>query len=52
MKRSSYGERDNVLKEPSAMVNALAWGLTGVLLISGGSDSMLRWWDLRHGECV
>jgi WD40 repeat protein len=34
------------------MVNALAWGLTGVLLFSGGSDGRLRWWDLRHGECV
>jgi WD40 repeat protein len=24
----------------------------GPHLLSGGSDGMLRWWDLRHGECV
>jgi WD40 repeat protein len=22
------------------------------VLVSGGGDGMLRWWDLRHGECV
>ena len=22
------------------------------MLVSGGGDGMLRWWDLQHGECV
>jgi WD40 repeat protein len=30
----------------------LAWDPTGSVLVSGGSDGMLRWWDLQHGECV
>ena len=46
------GERLYTLNEPSARINALAWGPTGSVLVSGDSDGMLRWWDLRHGECV
>ncbi len=23
-----------------------------MVLLSGGSDGMLRWWDLQHRECV
>jgi WD40 repeat protein len=46
------GERLYSLNEPSAMINALAWYLTGAVLVSSGSDGMLRWWDLQHGECV
>jgi WD40 repeat protein len=34
------------------MINALAWGPTGGVLVSGDSDGMLRWWDLQHGECM
>jgi len=34
------------------MINALAWGPNGSVLVSGGSDGRLRWWDLKHGECV
>jgi WD40 repeat protein len=30
----------------------VAWGPTGTMLISGGSDGMLRWWDVERGECV
>jgi len=40
------------LSEPGAVVYALAWSPTGVVLLSGGSDGMLRWWDLQHRECV
>jgi len=46
------GERLYTLNEPSEIVCALAWGPTGSVLVSGGGDGMLRWWDLRHGECV
>jgi WD40 repeat protein len=40
------------LSEPNAVVQALAWSPSGTQLLSGGSDGMLRWWDLQHGECV
>jgi len=40
------------LNDPSAVVYALAWSPTGAVMVSGGSDGMLRWWDLQRGECV
>ena len=46
------GERLYALNEPSEVVYALAWSPTGTVLVSGGSDGTLRWWDLQHGECV
>jgi len=33
-------------------VYTVAWGPTGAILVSGGSDGMLRWWDRQSGECV
>ena len=27
-------------------------GSGGEMLVSGGSDGRLRWWDLQSGECV
>jgi WD40 repeat protein len=46
------GEPLYVLRERSEIVYALAWSPTGTMLISGGSDGMLRWWDVERGECV
>jgi WD40 repeat protein len=42
--------------QPS-MVSALAWRRNGTCLhkdqlVSGGSDGMLRWWDVESGQCV
>ena len=34
------------------MINALAWGPTGAVLVSGGSDGRLRWWEVQSGQCV
>jgi WD40 repeat protein/DNA-binding CsgD family transcriptional regulator len=45
------GERLYTLNEPSEIVFALVWSPTSAALVSG-SDGLLRWWDLRHGECV
>ena len=45
-------ERLYTLSEPNAVVQALAWDPTGAVLVSGGSDGMLRWWDLQRGECM
>jgi WD40 repeat protein/transcriptional regulator with XRE-family HTH domain len=38
--------------EPTSIIYAVAWGPGGNLLISGGSDGMLRWWEVHSGECV
>jgi WD40 repeat protein/transcriptional regulator with XRE-family HTH domain len=34
------------------VVSAVTWAPSGELLVSGGSDGMLRWWDVHSGECV
>jgi WD40 repeat protein len=34
------------------MACAVAWGPSGELLISGGGDGTLRWWEVQSGECV
>jgi WD40 repeat protein len=41
-----------VLSEHPGIVYTVAWGPTGTILISGGSDGMLCWWDVERGECV
>jgi len=34
------------------VVSALSWVPSGVVLVSGGGDGRLRWWDLQSGVCV
>ncbi len=34
------------------MVSALSWAASGELVVSGGSDGRLRWWEVHSGECV
>jgi WD40 repeat protein len=34
------------------VVTAVAWSISGQQLISGGSDGMLRWWQVQSGACV
>jgi WD40 repeat protein len=34
------------------VVSALSWVPSGEVLISGGGDGRLRWWDLQSGKCV
>src|SRR5205809_909952 len=38
--------------EHSGMISAVAWGSSEELLVSGGADGRLRWWDVQRGECV
>ncbi len=38
--------------EHPRVVYAVAWGPSGDVVVSGGSDGMLRWWDVQSGECV
>jgi WD40 repeat protein len=38
--------------EHPGVVSALNWVSSGELLVSGGSDGRLRWWQMHSGECV
>jgi WD40 repeat protein/tetratricopeptide (TPR) repeat protein len=40
------------IAEHSGIVYAVAWGRSGEVLISGGSDGILRWWNVESGECL
>jgi WD40 repeat protein len=46
------GEQLQAWSEPNAIVDALAWSPTGAVLVSGGSDGSVRWWDVQRGECL
>ena len=30
----------------------MTWGPSGELVVSGGSDGRLRWWEVQSGHCV
>ena len=45
------GERLSALQGLTGAVYAVAWHPVGKLLISGGSDGRLCWWDLPSGAC-
>ena len=34
------------------VVSAVTWSPSGEQLISGGSDGILRWWNVHSGECL
>src|SRR6266480_376013 len=34
------------------VISALTWAPSGELVVSGGSDGRLLWWDVQSGECV
>jgi WD40 repeat protein len=49
------GEHVQTLSGSSGLVSALCWGTRGEhadVLVSGGSDGTLRWWNVRSGECL
>jgi len=46
------GKLVRAIEEYTGVIYAVAWGPGGDLLISGGSDGMLRWWDMHSGECI
>ncbi len=48
----AWGAGNRALAGHPGVVSAVAWGPGEELLISGGSDGMLRWWEVHSGECV
>lgn len=46
------GERLHNFEGHPGMVYAVDWDTSGKLLISGGSDGILRWFDVESGECL
>jgi len=48
----AWGAGNRVLSGHPGIVYAVAWDPTGAVLVSGGSDGMLRWWDRQSGQCV
>jgi WD40 repeat protein len=51
-RHSAWGAGNSALVGYPGVVSALTWALSGELLVSGGSDGMLRWWEVQSGECV
>jgi WD40 repeat protein len=41
-----------MLDDPNAGVYGVAWSADGRILVSAGSDGMLRWWDPQNGQCI
>jgi WD40 repeat protein/transcriptional regulator with XRE-family HTH domain len=48
----AWGAGNSALAGHPGVVSALSWAPSGELLLSGGSDGMLRWWEVPSGECV
>jgi WD40 repeat protein len=46
------GERVRIIAGYGIGVYAIAWGLSRDVLISGGSDGRLYWWDVQSRECM
>ncbi len=46
------GERVRAFAGHAGVDYAVAWGPSREVLVSGGSDGMLRWWNVESGECV
>ncbi len=47
-----YGERVQTLKGHLGSVFAVTWSPTGEIVISGGSDGTIRWWEVQSGKCL
>ena len=48
----SSGELVQTLKGHPGSVLAVEWSPTGKVLVSGGSDGSIRWWEVHSGACL
>ena len=44
--------RVGVLNNPNEGAYGLAWSADGKLLVSAGTDGILRWWNAQDGQCI
>jgi WD40 repeat protein/transcriptional regulator with XRE-family HTH domain len=44
--------RIGVLDDPNELVFGVAWSADGSILVSAGSDGILRWWNPQDGRCL
>ena len=42
----------HIFLEQPAVVTALSWAASGEMVVTGGSDGRLRWWDVQSGQCI
>jgi WD40 domain-containing protein len=48
----AWGAGNSALAGHPGVVSALSWAPSGELVLSGGSDGMVRWWEVQSGQCV
>jgi WD40 repeat protein len=48
----AWGAGNSAFAGHPGVVSALSWAPSGELVLSGGSDGRLRWWEVQSGECV
>jgi WD40 repeat protein/transcriptional regulator with XRE-family HTH domain len=48
----AWGAGNSALAGHRGASSAVAWHRRGEVLISGGSDGRLRWWEVASGQCV
>ena len=48
----AWGAGNSAFVRHPGVVSALTWAPSGELVVSGGSDGRLRWWDMQSGECM
>jgi len=48
----AWGAGNRAFVGHPGVVSAVTWAPSGQLLVSGGSDGRLRWWEVHSGECV
>jgi WD40 repeat protein/transcriptional regulator with XRE-family HTH domain len=41
-----------VLDDPNESVYGVAWSADGKILVSAGTDGIVRWWNLQNGQCI
>ena len=48
----AWGAGNSALAGHPGVVSALTWASSGKLVLTGGSDGMVRCWEVQSGECV
>lgn len=49
---SQHGKQLQTIVIDSEAYGVIAWGASAEVVITGGIDGGLRWWDIQRGKCV